>query len=552
MIRIKQHASASAAVLALTALLAGCTLRSLPIQTPETPETPELQVAATAQASTEPADGPAPIQALASQIVNIVWQWAHLVETNPPDQLDVPDPQNYTLIFRDDGAVNIKADCNQVIGTYTLNGDKLAITLGPSTMAFCGESSLDQQYLTALSKVDAVGASENTLVLYMTKDVASMGFNYGGPAQSQTGAGGNASAGMIQPQQVSIDTQGLPYHWQANLVPATPYDASQPPGPTGLPEHIEINFSPDDPSAAQPSGPIMYIIPITAYEQLWGDAGNPTISTTITSIYTWTVTLPQPAPTSGLPALPTEQVSGVNDLAVHVGRVKPDPDSASKSGYRFVGRWAQDANPVTNGNLRYVYQGFTNDGQYLVAFFYPVTTDKLPDETSSEEITKFNTDPQGYINAQAEMLNALPPSDWQPDLNTLDAVVASLHIQGMPTTGLHGAVWQWTGSTYQGKTTPVENPAQYEVVYHPDGVLEVKADCNRASGTYTFDGGMVGSVRVEMGPMTLAACGPESRSDELVNSLMAAQDYRVQPGGEQLQLNMPAGGPKLNFSKRGS
>ena len=50
-----------------------------------------------------------------------------------------------------------------------------------------------------------------------------------------------------------------------------------------------------------------------------------------------------------------------------------------------------------------------------------------------------------------------------------------------------------------------------------------------------------------MGPTTPAACGPDSRSEELINSLMAAQDYRVQPGGSELKLNMPAGGPVLNF-----
>lgn len=57
----------------------------------------------------------------------------------------------------------------------------------------------------------------------------------------------------------------------------------------------------------------------------------------------------------------------------------------------------------------------------------------------------------------------------------------------------------------------------------------------------------VGGVRVQMGPTTLAECGPDSRSQELINSLMAAQDYRVQPGGTELQLNMPAGGPVLHF-----
>jgi hypothetical protein len=54
-----------------------------------------------------------------------------------------------------------------------------------------------------------------------------------------------------------------------------------------------------------------------------------------------------------------------------------------------------------------------------------------------------------------------------------------------------------------------------------------------------------------MGPSTMAECGPNSRSNELIQSLMAAQDYRVPPGGGQLQLNMPAGGPVLSFKAAG-
>ena len=199
--------------------------------------------------------------------------------------------------------------------------------------------------------------------------------------------------------------------------------------------------------------------------------------------------------------------------------------------------------------LWYTYQGFTNDSKYLVSFFYPVTTAKLPKqaEMSAAEMQKFNSDPQAYIKAQAEMLNKLPTSDWQPDLAKLDALVGSLRIKGMPQSGLHDVVWQWTGTTYQGKQNPIANPAQYEVVYGADGTLRVKADCNNASGTYTYNGGMVGSVRVTMGPTTMAACGADSRSQELLSSLSAAQDYRVPPGGGQLQLNMPAGGPVLSF-----
>ncbi len=369
------------------------------------------------------------------------------------------------------------------------------------------------------------------------------------------GGGATTLTTLIQPQDVTIDTQGLPYSWEANLVAATPYDNSQPPGPMGLPEHIEINFEASDPATAPSPTPIMYIIPVDAYEQLWDEAGDPMVTTTISQIYTLTVAINIPAPTSGMPALPPEGVGGgYNDVAVQVGRAAADPDSASKSGYRFVGRWAQDANAVTNQGLRYVYQGFTNNGRYLVAFFYPVTTAQLPADysaLSADEQEKFNADAQGYIQAQVHMLNALPTSDWVPDLATLDSLVASLRIAGMPATGLHDAVWEWTGSSYEGTDTPVADPALFTVTYAPDGSLSVQADCNSASGSYTFDGGSVGGVRVTMGPATLAECGPESRSEELINSVTAAQDYRVPPGGGALQLNMPAGGPVLMFQAAG-
>ena len=73
-------------------------------------------------------------------------------------------------------------------------------------------------------------------------------------------------------RMVSLDTQGLPYSWQANEVPATPYDASQPPGPKGLPQHVQINFGVTDPSQQQPGDPIMYIIPVTRLRATLGRA----------------------------------------------------------------------------------------------------------------------------------------------------------------------------------------------------------------------------------------------------------------------------------------
>jgi hypothetical protein len=126
--------------------------------------------------------------------------------------------------------------------------------------------------------------------------------------------------------------------------------------------------------------------------------------------------------------------------------------SATQTGYRFVGRYAQDANPVTNQGLRYVYQGFTNDGQYLVSFWYPVSTPALPNDVAAvpaDQMAAFNADPGAYIATVADTLNQLSPDQWQPSLTTLDALVASLQIQGMPVAGLQDKTWWWTEGPVQ-------------------------------------------------------------------------------------------------------
>jgi heat shock protein HslJ len=68
----------------------------------------------------------------------------------------VPNPENYTITFNPDCTLNGKADSNTFTGTYSQENG-FAITLGASTLAACGEASLDQQYLTLLEAVAAGG-----------------------------------------------------------------------------------------------------------------------------------------------------------------------------------------------------------------------------------------------------------------------------------------------------------------------------------------------------------------------------------------------------------
>jgi heat shock protein HslJ len=110
-------------------------------------------------------------------ITDITWQWAEMVETEPASQSLVPDPENYTLFLASDGSLGINADCNVGGGTYTLDGSSLTIELGPMTMAYCGDQSLDQMYLGFLSNVESYAIENGQLVLELKDSAGTMTFN---------------------------------------------------------------------------------------------------------------------------------------------------------------------------------------------------------------------------------------------------------------------------------------------------------------------------------------------------------------------------------------
>jgi heat shock protein HslJ len=88
---------------------------------------------------------------------------------------------------------------------------------------------------------------------------------------------------------------------------------------------------------------------------------------------------------------------------------------------------------------------------------------------------------------------------------------------------LVGQTWYLAEIQYMNDTTKrPADPAQYTVEFLADGTLSIKADCNNASGTYTSEGS---SLSIVLGPMTLAACPPESLSDEFLQNLGIAASY---------------------------
>ena len=100
--------------------------------------------------------GPAATPTPANTITGIVWQWVSVTNKSTGEATSVPNPESYTITFNADGTLSGKADCNTFSGTYSQEGG-FTITLGASSMAYCGEASLDQQYLELLGSVASGG-----------------------------------------------------------------------------------------------------------------------------------------------------------------------------------------------------------------------------------------------------------------------------------------------------------------------------------------------------------------------------------------------------------
>ncbi|MBE9475206.1 MAG: META domain-containing protein, partial [Chloroflexi bacterium] len=104
---------------------------------------------------------------------------------------------------------------------------------------------------------------------------------------------------------------------------------------------------------------------------------------------------------------------------------------------------------------------------------------------------------------------------------------------------LVGYVWMWLEFLENNDTiTHPDIPANYTLEFHPDGVVNLQADCNNASGSYTAKGSQ---LDIEIVVTTLAACPPESLSEEYIQLLNDAVAYIRQGEVLFIDIMMDAG-----------
>ena len=99
-----------------------------------------------------------------SDVITPVWKLQSFQRSFSP-QVDIPNPDRFTLRFGDDGRAAFRADCNTCIGSYELTDQSLRVGALACTRAFCGRDSLDAEFLSILETATTYSLSNGVLTL---------------------------------------------------------------------------------------------------------------------------------------------------------------------------------------------------------------------------------------------------------------------------------------------------------------------------------------------------------------------------------------------------
>ena len=136
------------------ALVSGATAQPVPVQLPR----PPVNAGA------------------AGQLTDSTWRWLRSDYSNDTAVI-VNSPDIYTLMFRPDGTLAIRADCNQILGTYAQSGASLTLQLGPTTLVACPPGSQADVFTRDLGNVATYVFSAGNLVLNLRADAGNMIFD---------------------------------------------------------------------------------------------------------------------------------------------------------------------------------------------------------------------------------------------------------------------------------------------------------------------------------------------------------------------------------------
>lgn len=136
-------------------------------------------------------------------------------------------------------------------------------------------------------------------------------------------------------------------------------------------------------------------------------------------------------PEGNLPFIPLFNAAQVIRSRIHY------LDFPSGSGIAYLTFYAQDAYPITNGELFYTFQGLTSDQKTYVSAILPVAQADLPDEIDNAtfDYAAFIEQIETYHAELTATLDSADDSSFTPAISALDALVQSLTIEPLAQSG---------------------------------------------------------------------------------------------------------------------
>jgi heat shock protein HslJ len=109
---------------------------------------------------------------------------------------------------------------------------------------------------------------------------------------------------------------------------------------------------------------------------------------------------------------------------------------------------------------------------------------------------------------------------------------------------LTNTVWTWQGTQFpNGARIAPDAPERYTLVFQPGGMVNVRADCNRGSGSYLLNAG-----QLTFGPIALTKmmCPPGSLDSEFLKALGTVSAQGM--SGSDLVLTLQGNAGTMRFT----
>jgi len=459
------------------------------------------EAAATAE---EPSDTTPLAHTADPALVNKLWFW----ERRDPNggasaAIEVPNPEEYNLIFNEDGTFFAQLDCNRGSGIYATPGDgSLMMELGMTSKAFCPEGSLFNQMLETFPGAAQYRIEEDGAALAIVWANGGPIDYYRAEAATDGATSGPVDAALL----------GKVWQWLGTITAEAPIAVADSTrytiefmedgtatitadcntvlaqytvngsaitltlGPSTLvacPEDSQANVFTQQLSSAA----IFFFLDDDLYIDLIADSG--------TMHFSEVPDVDLPAPES------TEPTGTVNAPAGVFLRTGPGTNFPS------IG-----AAPLgESGTLI----GISQDRAW-----YVVEAPAMPD---------------GRVWVAASFVDAVN-ADNLPTVAT----------PALPN-ALVGRTWQWTGTIIGTQPITVADPSRYTITFAADGTASIKADCNMVTAQYTVAGG---ALSIIPGASTMALCPQDSQDQVFVQQLTAAGSHFFQ--NDELFVTMLTGG----------